>query len=645
MNLLRFLFLFFVLALNTFTSTAQLLNPIVADIPMRDGKTLKADIHLPDTAGTFPTILIQTPYSRVLYRLGLPLGTGQQLGNSAYAFVIVDWRCFYGSANACIASPKRGEDGYDVVEWINAQPWSNGKIGTWGPSALGGIQYQTAKENPPSLDCIAPLVAGSQNNYLQIFPGGAAITEHIDQLDGLGFGLSGIYYANPVRNLLWQIAESGSMYPQDIKVPAFLIGGWYDHNVELMTELFEALRTSSPAAVRDQHKFLMGPWAHGGFSTAYVGSAQQGELSFPGAAGWSDSLAMAFFDYYLRDMPNGWEQSPTVRYFQMGQNTWEGSAVWPPSGTFNQTLFLRDGYEIQSFPADTSLGQATISYDPNDPSPTRGGPTLRFDQLQGPYDQAVVVESRNDILVFSSPVLTQSVVVKGKPTVDLYVSSNRIDTDFAIRLTDVYPDGRSMLLSDDIQRMRFRNGYAASDTSAITPGEVYHITYTLPGLAHTFLPGHKIRLDVSSSNYPRFNRNMNTGGPMYPGLNGDTLVNPLIATNTVYFNSTHPSSLTLPVTDSLFTGISREEITHLPMAVYPNPAEREAVIHPGRKVAGEIAVRVTDLAGRIVMEDRAADFSSGEYMLQTGNWPEGLYLVEVITSKDRGAAKLMVRRK
>lgn len=624
--------------------SAQILNPAVVDIPMRDGKTLKADIYLPNTTGTFPTILIQTPYSRILYRLNLPLGIGKQLSNSPYAFVIVDWRCFYGSANACIASPKRGEDGYDVVEWINTQTWSNGKIGTWGPSALGGIQYQTARENPPALDCIAPLVAGSQNNYLQIFPGGAARTEHIDQLDGLGFGLSSIYYANPVQNLLWQIAESGSLYPADIKVPAFMIGGWYDHNVELMTELYNALQTFSDISVKDQHRLLMGPWAHGGFGTAYVGSGQQGELFYPGAAGWSDSLALAFFDYYLRDLPNGWETTPKVQYFQMGQDTWEGSPSWPPTGTFNQTLFLHETGEIQSFATVSSSGQLTFTYDPNDPSPTHGGPTLRADQLQGPYDQSDTVESRNDILLFSSPTLTNPVIVKGKPLVDLYVSSNRLDTDFAIRLTDVYPDGRSMLLADDIQRMRFRNGYTAADTMAMTPGQIYHIQLTLPDIAYTFLPGHQIRLDVSSSNYPRFNRNMNTNGPMYPNLNGDTLVNPLVATNTLHINNAQPSSITFPLTDSLSTGLGFFRENLLPFEVYPNPASETVVIRLAKNPQKINSVRILDLSGKIITEDFSPDFSSGEYVFQVGKWPEGVYIAEIISTEGRGWKKLIVAR-
>ena len=156
--------------------SAQPLSPEVVDIPMRDGNTLKADLYLPDTVGNYPVILIQTPYSRLLFRVGLPLGIKKNIQSSPYAFVVVDWRCFYGSLSACKTNPNRGEDGYDVVEWIATQSWSNGKIGTWGPSALGKIQFQTARENPPSLDCIAPVVAASQTEYLEIFPGGAALS-------------------------------------------------------------------------------------------------------------------------------------------------------------------------------------------------------------------------------------------------------------------------------------------------------------------------------------------------------------------------------------------------------------------------------------------------------------------------------------
>jgi len=390
----------------------QLLSPVVDSIPMRDGKKLLADVYLPAPNDTFPVILVQTPYNRLAYRFTeVPLFV-YQVSAMSYAMVIVDWRCFYGSASACATGAKRGEDGYDAVEWIAAQPWCNGKVGTWGPSALGKVQYQTAREQPPHLVCGVPLVAGSQFNYQEYFPGGAARTEFIEQLDGLGFGLSTFLYANTVHNFAWTIAENDSWYPNQIAVPMLLIGGWYDHNVTVMLDLFTGLHSQSPPAVRNDHRLLMGPWAHGGFGPTHVGSSQQGELFYPAAEGWSDSLAIRFFDYWLRNVPNGWGSSPVVQYFQTGENQWQNAPQFPPTGVTDDTLFLHQNGSLLTNPPSTSGTFSTISYDPRDPSPTYGGATLRQDLLQGPYDQSDTVESRQDVLLFTSPFIGQAIEFK-----------------------------------------------------------------------------------------------------------------------------------------------------------------------------------------------------------------------------------------
>jgi uncharacterized protein len=534
-------------------------------IPMRDGKKLAADIYLPSTPGTYPVILVQTPYNRLYYRINQPLGLGS-LAGLPYALVVVDWRGFYGSAAAMVATPDRGKDGYDIVEWIATQTWSNGKIGTWGPSALGKIQFQTAKENPPHLTCCAPLVAGPQFNYMEYFPGGVYRKEYVDQLDNLGFGLSSFLLANPFYSITWQYVESANFYPQSINVPTFMVGGWYDHNVEVMMQLFTGLQTSSPVAVRNQHKLMMGPWAHGGFGTAQVGTCTQGQLTYNEACGWSDSLALRFFDYYLRDSANGWNSEPVVRYFQMGENTWQATSTWPPTGTTPIKLFFNESNNLTpSLPASANAS-ANITYDPHNPSPTVGGSTLRNDLQQGPYDQAPAVESRNDILIFTTPALSENVVMKGTGRVHLFVSSNRPDTDFGYRLTDVYPDGRSMLLVDNIQRMRFRNGFLTSDTASMQSGTVYEIDIDIHDLANTFLAGHKIRIDITSSNYPRFNNNLNNGGAMY--TSGDTLT----ATNTVYFSNNKASFVELPLI-SYPDLISEHNQTKVNYLIFPNPAK------------------------------------------------------------------------
>ncbi|MCB0840783.1 MAG: CocE/NonD family hydrolase, partial [Bacteroidetes bacterium] len=458
----------------------------------------------------------------------------------------------------------------------------------------------TAKENPPSLDCIVPLVAGSQTNYEEYFPGGVARTEYIAQLENLGFGGSSIYYSNPVKNIVWDIVESGAFYPDEIHVPAMMIGGWYDHNVIVMMELFPAIQSSSPPDVRENHRLLMGPWVHGGTGPAYVGSKVQGELEYPEAEKWSDSLARVFLDHWLRDLYPEWNNSPKVQYFQMGENQWQAAPTWPPDGVLEQNFFLHPDQSIQSFPVSQSSGELSFSYDPQDPSPTDGGPTLSNDLTQGPVDQRKKVENRNDILIFTSDPFQKPVRIQGKPQLELMVSSDQPDTDFAVRLTDVYPDGRSMLLVDGIRRMRFRNGFRATDTMVMNPGEMYSVSVEMPDLAHTFMPGHQMRVNITSSNYPRFNRNMNTGKEMYPNLNGDTLVNPRVATNTVFLNAVSPSKLIFPVTDSVFTNVDQNIRNELGVRMIPNPTQGHSRIEFSDNRPGEIEITIYSIPGQKV---------------------------------------------
>lgn len=591
------------------SSPSQPLTPSVDSIPMRDGKKLAADIYRPNTTDTFPTILVMTPYNRLAFRNGLPL-IGIQLTTSNYAFVVVDWRCFYGSASAC-PPDNNGEDGYDVIDWIANQPWSDGKVGTWGPSALGRVQYLTLREQHPNHTCAVPLVAGSQYNYEEYFPGGVAKEAHIQTLDALGFGLSPILYANPVYNITWQLAETSNMYPASITKPCLMIGGWYDHNVNVMMELFQALQQQSPAAV--DHKLLFGPWVHGGAGPAHVGSEQQGELSYPNAAGWSDSLALVFFDYWLREINNGWEANPAVMYYQMGHDGWEQSSSWPPAGVVGDVLYLTDSGFATSAPASSS--SRSFDYDPRDPSPTVGGATLHATLEQGPYDQSPVVETRSDILIFRTEPLTDAVTIKGSIEVHLFISSDRLDTDFAVRLIDRYPDGRSMLLTDNILRARFRDGFSAADTSVMVPGTTYHITTPLIDLAHTWLAGHAIQLDITSSNWPQYNRNMNDGGPMY--VAGDTL----IAHNTVHFGGTTASYLTLPTTSEIHLGVDDAAADIKSLAVIPNPASTQIILGE----VGDGVVTIYNMIGQTVIETNSLGATG---LIDISTLPSGAFLLE-----------------
>lgn len=606
------LLLFFCLAISC---SMHALTPIIDSIPMRDGRKLAADIYLsPNT--TAATILVQTPYDRTLYRtFGLPL-YGFNVATMPYNIVILDWRCFYGSQNACVASPNRGEDGYDAVQWIAAQPWSDGQVATHGASALGLIQYQTAKENPPALVCICPIVAGPQTAYDSYYEGGVYRTEFVTQLDALGYGLSPFVLANQYDSFTWQYIASTTNYPTAINVPAFMINGWYDHNTDEMLQFFAAIRSSSPLTVRNEHRMIVGPWTH-----KAVGGLTQGALNYPGAMGWSDSLARMYFDYHLRNIQNGWNTTPFIQYFQMGDDTWLNTPSWPPAGLQNVTLYLHPGNFLDNQAPSNATGNSTYAYDPADPSPTVGGPTLLLTLAEGPLDQAPVIESRNDVLIFSTTTLGADVVFKGDATATLYVSSDQPDTDFAIRLTDVYPDGRSMLVVDGITRMRFRNGFTVNDTASMIPGTVYPVEIALPTTSITFKAGHKIRVDITSSNYPRFDANLNNGGAMY--VAGDTN----IASNTVYFNSQYPSHIDLSLVD--FVGSVRQpHLEQISADVFPNPSNGTATLHFTTAQQGVYTAEVIDLAGRTVWTKSENCSGEQNWMLPSTLSP-GTYIVKL----------------
>ncbi|MFL5765500.1 MAG: CocE/NonD family hydrolase [Bacteroidia bacterium] len=612
---------FLLVILLTSASKAQVtpLNPVVDSIPMSDGKWLAADIYIPSGMVSGPVILIQTPYNKFSFRYSLPLGIGINLNSSNYIFVISDWRGFWGSAAAMTASPpSRGTDGKSTVDWIAAQPWCNGKVGTWGPSALGKIQFQTAQANPANLVCICPLVAGPQFDYDEYYTNGTLKTEFVEQLDGLGFGLSAFIVPNPVHNASWNFAETSNYYPAAIQVPAFMIGGWYDHNIEMMLPFFNGIRTLSPASVRNEHRLLMGPWCHGGHGATHVGTAVQGQLTYSNAAGWSDSLALMFFDYHMRNIANGWNSTPYIQYYQMGENSWNTASSWPVSGPAPVNFYFHQDNSLDNFIPANGTDELSFNYDPTDPSPTYGGTTLRADLEQGPYDQSDTVESRSDIQIFTTPLLTQNVVLKGSASVHMKISSNRFDTDLMVRLTDVYPDGRSMLVNDGAFRMRFRNGNTAADTAVMTPGAIYDCVIDLPNTAITFLAGHKIRIDVTSSNYPRFNRNMNTGGVMYPGNNMDSVMSPLIAANKIYTNNINTSYISLPLVG--YTGVN--EIAMENAEVYPNPVSTELTV---RTKEIKAVLSVYNMLG----EELISESFSGNVTINTSELAQGIYTVQI----------------
>jgi len=569
-------------------------------IPMRDGEYLAADVYSPDTAQPFPVILIKTPYNKLWYQiLGLPLDTDD------YTFIIVDWRGFYGSSGAAVENPNYGEDGYDCVEWIAQQSWCNAKIGMWGISALGGIQYNTAREHPPHLLCGIPIVADYMEYYQRYFCGGAMRTEYVQTLQMLGFDID-LLLEHPIRDLFWILLEFFSNYPQEIDVPMLLMGGWYDHHSYSygIFRAFNDLTTIGGVNGREHHKLIIGPWHH-----HHVGDTVQGQLEYPNAAGIPETEALGFLDYWLRDVPNGYDTLPSVRYFQMGTDEWQSSEAWPPDSVSSTSYYLHPAGSLSVvMPGQTYLPD-TFYYDPRDPSPSIGGAGISIFLLHGPYDQRYQVENRDDAVIFSTAVLTEDLVVDGQVSVQLYVSSNCLDTDFTVRLCDVYPDGRSMLVLEGIRRMRFRESF--EEEILMIPGEIYEVTIDLPNVGLTFVQGHRVRICISSSNYSRFDINLNNGDSLY--VPGDTL----IALNRIYHDVDYPSALILPVENP--TGVEEDVIyfdeksNNIILNISPNPFSKLTYIsfgigHPDRIThssygtgsAKGIELKIFDVSGRIV---------------------------------------------
>jgi predicted acyl esterase len=516
-------------------------------IPVRDGASLAADLYTNNDAVARPVVLIQTPYNKNAYRFTgqLPPGSNAAipLDTARFDYVIVDWRGFYGSTAAAKAGYDRGLEGYDVVEWIAAQPWCNGRIGTWGASALGQIQFMTARQKPPHLVCAVPLVKDFKTKYGDYFYGGEFRRAHVETLERLGFLTVDAVLQHPTNDSFWKILERASDYPEDVAVPMLVIGGWFDHFPDDVLRAFDDLQKRSDPSVRSQHRLIFGPWTHGGTS-----QSRQGELDYANAATTAVDESLRFLKHHLLGEANGWSETPRVRYYQLGAEEWRSTDSWSglvaESDTFSYYLQASNFSLTTVLDSEPIFSSGSILYDPHDPSPTVGGSLFAPftpGAAEGPYDQRSRVESRGDALVYTSAPLEEDLEVAGPVSALLLVRSDREDTDIGVRLTDVYPDGRSMLMTQGIRRLRFRDGFEPRDTALGIPGNAYPVTVELQNLAITFRTGHSIRIIITSSNYPHFDLNPNSAAGLYQPT--DTLV----ANNTIISHPGAVSSLRLPL--------------------------------------------------------------------------------------------------
>jgi predicted acyl esterase len=506
-------------------------------VEMRDGVHLATDVYLPD-GGSPPhgAIFIRTPYNK----------NGTSMGdwaNNGWPSIVQDTRGRFQSEGIDTMFRDDHTDGYDTLEWIAEQNWSNGKVATIGGSATGIVQYLMAGTNPSALTC-QYIGAATPNLYTTIYPGGQFRKHMIETWlagQGSSYVLPDIWAHENYTMDFWTNVSLEDNW-QDVNVPAFHLGGWYDCFCQGLLDGFMGYEYQGGPGALGKSKLVVGPWTH-----SFFGKRLQGELMYPENA--LDTFTPEYWDelldQYILETSHDFENRPTVVYYVMGDvtdpnargNFWRYAETWPPSHEDDAWYFYENNVLSTTTPG--SFAPLTYTYNPNNPVPTRGGTNLYPlpPTLAGPYDQRPV-ENRADVLVFTSDVLTEPYEATGRIKARLYVSSDCPDTDFTVKLTDIYPDGRSMLICDGILRMRNRNG--CDHWEFMTPGETYETEVDLWSTSYIWNTGHRIRVAVSSSNYPRYLANPNT----MDGINQNTGYT--IAQNTLYFDSDHPSCILLP---------------------------------------------------------------------------------------------------
>ena len=565
---------------------------------MRDGTVLRADVFRPDAPGRFPVLVTRGPYGKDTYAQN-PEHSVYFFSRHGYVVVSQDCRARFDSDGDDYYPPWQDiEDGYDTVEWAARLPWSNGRVGTTGQSYLGATQYMLALNDPlpPHLQVMAPVSASADYHASWAYHTGGAMEwgwmvpyaihkgRNTLQRKGLDHLLAqmdeyvqpGENFAQPLRPewyrhlpikdwaerlkdaapyfadylryvddspYWWRI--SVPRHVEHVGVPMYHVSSWYDIFLEGALSSFTSIRDrgGTPEARRGQ-KLLIGPWAHLRPYTVPT-SRETGEADFgPEALIRLQDYLLRWFDYWLKDIDTGVTDEPPVHLFVMGENRWRAEQDWPLARAHYTRYYLHSGGSANSLRGDGTLSTAppgeepsdTYVYDPEEPVPTLGGSTLIIPH--GVYDQRTV-EERQDVLVYTSDPLERDVEVTGPVTVKLVASSTARDTDFTAKLVDVHPDGYARNLQDGVIRARYRE--SASDPTLIRPGHVYDYDIDLWATSNVFLSGHRIRVEISSSNFPRFDRNPNTGS----GFGEDSRLEK--AQQQVYHSADHPSYIVLPV--------------------------------------------------------------------------------------------------
>jgi uncharacterized protein len=550
--------------LSAATLPPPILKQLNAHTPMRDGVLLSANIFRPDVRARVPTILIRTPYGK-----GSDLPAGYQVFvDRGYAVVLQDVRGRYGSEGIFRPLSQEGEDGYDTVNWIASQAWSDGKIGMIGGSYLGIVQWKLALLNNPHLKAISPVVSGYDDYRDRFYSPGGAIKLG-NRLEWMRENLRASGYEPPefdrfVLHLPLRtsdIAATGQAsamwrqsldHPTDdsfwqsisvrrqiarVAAPVLSFGGWYDNYVQSDLEAYSALSAKSSS-----NRIVIGPWPHNmsiKFPDADFG---------PHSSAPVRTMQLEWMDHWLKGRESALVASPPVRIFVMGINEWREEREWPLARAKPTQFYLTakkaantldGGGELSKKPPKNEAPDQFV-FDPRDPAPTRGGAVCCTPRVfpWGPMDQRPV-ERRPDVLVYTSGLLKKDVEVTGPIRVVLYASTSARDTDFTAKLVDVFPDGVARNLTDGILRLRYRE--SLEKPMLANPGQTYQVTIDAGVTSNVFLEGHRIRLEISSSNFPRFDRNPNTGR----ALALETELRK--ASQTVYHDRERASYMLLPI--------------------------------------------------------------------------------------------------
>jgi uncharacterized protein len=551
-------------------SWAQFRVEFGVKIPMRDNVRLAADIWLPKEPGRYPAILVRTPYVKTLPQLGFTK-LAQFYASKGYVYVIQDTRGRGDSDGVFDFFFPEGHDGYDTIEWMAAQPWSNGKVGMMGLSYLGTVQWLAAREHPPHLVCITPTAAAG--HWFEEIPstGGAwgmwwginwlnSVQGRIVQSpNSVGIDMNAVYKHRPLITMDEAFGRKMPLYRQflehdtldaywkriaftaedfkSITIPALTVTGWFDGDQAGALFYWRNMRALSPG--KDNQFLIIGPWSHN--QTFLGGSTKQGAFELSADAVYDiKELYFQFFEHFLKGSTSKFV-FPRARIYVMGTNKWRDEQEYTPASAEARPLYFHSKGKANTLSGDGALswespGEETadhFSYDPANPVASAEGEDYGADQQY--------IERREDVLVYSSDALKEPLVVVGNVKVVLFAATDGRDTDFTARLIDVFPDGRALALttSSGIIRARYRNG--VDHTELLTPNKTERYEINLNDIGYAFLAGHRLRVEVSSSNYPVYSPNPNTGNPIA------TDTQSRVAKQTIVHSRAQSSYVSLPV--------------------------------------------------------------------------------------------------